>query len=104
MYRVLIFSTAFCVNCRSTKPLVKAACEKKGIELIEIDPTVEHEDSVIALWHLKQVPTVIAVRIKENGQNGEEIDRQEGGLTPSAVDEFLLHVERVLEQEEKACQ
>lgn len=100
-FRVLIFSTAFCANCRTTKPLVKSACEEKGIEVIEIDPTVEHEDSVIAVWRLKQVPTVVAVRVKENGDNGEEIDRQEGGLTPSAVEEFLLHVTRVLEQEEK---
>jgi len=100
-YRVLIFSTSFCVNCRSTKPLVKDACEKKGIEVLEIDPTVEHEDSVIAVWHLKQVPTVIAVRVKESGENGTEIAREEGGMTPSAVEEFLLHVERTLAQEEK---
>lgn len=93
-YRVLLFTTEFCANCRITKPIVRNACEDKGVELVEIDPTKEPA-GIIDMWQLKQVPTVIAVATYDCGENGREIARQTGGMTPSAMDEFLLHADRV---------
>lgn len=93
-YRVLLFTTEFCANCRQTKPIIRAACEEKGIELAEIDLTKEAAE-LITLWRLQQVPTVIAVTVCKHGENGKEIARQTGGMTPSAVEEFLLHADRV---------
>lgn len=93
-YRVLLFSTEYCANCRMTKPVVLDACSAKGIEVVEIDPTKE-PDGLIDMWQLKQVPTVIAVATYDCGENGREIARQTGGMTPSAMDEFLLHADRM---------
>lgn len=93
-YRVLLFTTDFCANCRMTKPVVHSACSARGIEVVEIDPTNE-VGGLIDVWQLKQVPTVVAVEVSEGGENGREIGRQVGGMTPSAIEEFLLHADRV---------
>lgn len=96
-FRILVFTTKCCVNCKQTKLALEAACDKKGIEVLQIDLS-EADDGAIQLWGLKQVPTLIAVKVHKNGENGEEIDRRTGAQTPFSINEFLLHIERTLKE------
>lgn len=98
-YRILLFTTPFCVNCRTTKPFVHKKCEEHGVDVVETDPTAGSE-SIVQLWDLKKVPTIIAVKVREDGSNGDELCRDSGAMTPSSIEEFLLHTERLLKGHE----
>lgn len=91
-FKIIVFTTKCCVNCKSTKEFLKKACEDKDIELEVIDvseATPDNED-YIKLYSLTQVPTAIGI----NCLTGEELERRQGALTPFSIDEFILCLAR----------
>ena len=99
-YRILYFGTDYCGYCRTTEPTVRKACMEREVEFVKIDPT-QDSANIVDLWDLHQMPTTIAVEVKPTGDNGRVLGRWEGGLTPSAVEELFLHIERTFCKEKE---
>ena len=56
---VALFYGPNCGPCSRLKPKLRAACEELGVDLVELDATVEREATT--LMGIRQVPTVVLV-------------------------------------------
>jgi len=85
--QILAFSTEDCPACEIVKPIVKKAASKMGIEIKDLDPTLEIE--LAQEYSVSVVPTFVLL-----DQNGEFIESVDGFIDESTVDSFLSLIQK----------
>jgi len=79
---ILAFSTEDCHACDILKPIVKEAANKVGIEVKDLDPTVEIE--LAQKYNVSIVPTFVLLDL-----NGEFIESVDGFVDDDTINSFL---------------
>jgi len=80
--QILAFSTEDCHACDILKPIVKEAAEKIGIDIKNLDPTIEIE--LAQKYSVSIVPTFVLLDLK-----GDFIESVDGFIDDDTINSFL---------------
>ena len=99
-YRLLCFCSCFQEGAEIvTKALEELfygeAGEEKIVDVIDVS-TDPGQAGIVELWGIKQIPTIIAVRVREDGSTESEIARISGKINTPMLELFLDKVEKIL--------
>lgn len=79
--RLLVFSSEDCVACELTKPIVKAAARKRGVAVVECDPT--NDPGLAQRYNVSMLPTMVLLN------DGEFCGELHGNVDKNTVEKLL---------------
>ena len=75
--KLTYFTARWCAPCKNLKPKVRAICESRGVEMVEVD--VDDDPVRATMAGIMSVPTVVVGGVALSGPL----------LTPTAIRELL---------------